>query len=121
MQTLKGRALYSSLRLIDPIGSPLQDKNSEDYWRVAFGKKVFIVREDVANGLNDATIAEINLEDTEREVEGEDGTTTTVAGVQYAGHLTYKQAKNIITNEGELLQLEQSFVVKASAMPVEAA
>jgi len=120
MQTLKGRTIYSQLRLIDPISAPLQDKNGEDYWRMSFGKKVFIIREDVAKAFEAAEIAEFNLEDNTRTVEIE-GVATEVAGVQYAGHLSYKQALAITKNEGELIKLENSYLVKASTEEVAAA
>lgn len=120
MQTLKGKELYSKVRLIDSIDSPLQDKNDKDYWRAAYGKTVFTMREEEATALSNGEIAELNLESTSREVEI-DGVKTTVTGVQYAGHLTYAVALKVTENEGKLIQLENSYKTVVTAKEVEAA
>ena len=118
--TLKGRDLYSKVRLLTPIAEPMQDKNGEDYWRASFGKMVFTLRAEAANAFSKGDIAEMNLEPTSREVE-DNGVTSTVEGVQYSGHLTYAVAKTIAKNEGELMQLENSFLVQATKTEVVAA
>lgn len=111
MTILKGRDLYSKARLIDPIDKPLQDKNGEDYWRMSIGKTVLTVREEVATTFSKGEIAEMSFEEGSREVEIE-GVNTTVVTFAYAGHLTYALAKAITQNEGELIKLENSYLVQ---------
>lgn len=113
MDTLKGREIYSQLRIL-PTNEPLLDKNAEEYWRMSRGKTVFIIREGVKNDFEAANIAEINLEEDSRELEV-DGKVVSAKTLSYAGHLTYVQAKAIVRNEGELTQLENTFKVPIAA------
>lgn len=114
MQTLKGRDLYSQIRVLN--AEPLQDKNGKDYFRVAKGKTVFTVDTNVADDLRNGAMAEINLEEGIREVEI-DGKKETVTALSYAGHLTFAQVTNIVRSEGTIKQLEASFSVPVGAMP----
>lgn len=109
---LKGRDLYSKVRILNP-SAPLQDKNGEDYFRAVVGKIVFTAKEDFATDMAAGQVAELNLEEGVRSVDI-DGVATEIATLTYAGHLTYVQLKSIVSNEGEITQLENSFKVVAT-------
>lgn len=115
---IKGRDLYSKVRILN-IANPLQDKNGEDYFRAVCGKTVFTAKEDFATAFAAGQVAELNLEEGVRSVDV-DGVATEIATLTYAGHLTYVQLKSIVSNEGEIVMLENSFKMVATA-PVEAA
>jgi MoaA/NifB/PqqE/SkfB family radical SAM enzyme len=114
---LKGRELYSKVRILDP-GTPLEDKNGKEYFRAVCGKTVFTVSPEVAADLTAGKIAEMNLEEGTREVDV-DGHPVTVATLAYAGHLSYAQLTNIVKSEGEIQKLEDSYKTVVATAPVD--
>jgi len=111
---LKDEEIYSKVRLITPINAPEKDKNGENYWRAAYGKTVFIMRDVEAKDFSDGEMAELNLEPTSRKVDI-DGVEQSVDGFAYAGHLTFKVALNVAGKAGKLRQLKNSFTVQVEA------
>jgi hypothetical protein len=112
MHKLTGRQVVSELQIQAeeleyqvPDTSPMYGKK---YHRAIFQNKVFTVTPEVFKQWRDGELAEFNVIDTKRKVvDSQTNETSEVDALAYSGSATWKQLKNIRTNEVELDVIEK--------------
>lgn len=105
---------------------PQASENNPDweYRKYAFLGVVFTVQESLGffEEHQHGNVNEITLQETEFEAPGEtEGSVITRKGLSMVSFSTFTQAKGLAKNIGELMQIEQSYTVKATGEAVEAA